>query len=321
MANCLCTHKQLIISLWGLFVTQSTEMATALTTVEITTGPVESPTKEYIPSFSEQRLSATSSAGSSPRRQTVTLGRKQDDITAMMSSSKPYRPSEYTRIKRMNTFKCVVKRPIYHPPLKGKALSLNGIYDQRVGYVPPSFDETTTTTTNQPSPEPEVQEIIMTFPAPLSSTSTFSTSSDTSHHDEGFPSPLTSPIRAVVPPPPSHGICSLCKEPMAADSPMVIFGDAKLHLDCFKCGQCLKLMGSMKEFLVRVDGTPLCVECTPSCHVCHEKVFHNHVSVLKKNFHEDCLACSRCKRVSCTVCACQWGTYRGVLYLIVAVQI
>ena len=284
---------------------QSTEMATALTTVEITTEPVESPTKDYFPSFSEQRLSSTSSAGSSPRRQTVTLGRNQD-ITGAMSTSKPYRPSEYTRIKRMNTFKCVVKRPIYrHPPLKGKALSLNGIYDQRVGYhVPPSSNEINTTTTNQPSqplpPEPEVQEIIMAFPAP-SSTSTFSTSSDTSHHDEGFPSPLTSPIRAVVPPPPSHGICSLCKESMTADSPMVIFGDAKLHLDCFKCGHCRKLMGSMKEFLVRVDGTPLCAECTPSCHVCHEKVFHNHVSVLKKNFHEDCLACSRCKRVSCSV--------------------
>ena len=207
----------------------------------------------------------------------------------------PYRPPDFTRIRRLNTFKCV-KRPVYHPPLKGKALSLNGIGSRRESENETNVRPLNMTSSNSSGPEVQVQEIIMTFAAQLSSTSSFSTSSEMLSFDETLTSPTMS-----IPAAYSSSLterCTICCEDMSSNLPLVIFGDTKLHLKCFSCGKCHSSMGAMKEFLVQVDGTPLCTGCTPACHICHEKIFHDHVSVLKKNFHDECLACSRCKRVS-----------------------
>lgn len=266
-------------------------MATALT------NSVEKPTDLRLDDgFSSSNrnqyaLSPCNSPSHGYSRRTVTLGRKEMSF----GKPKPYHPSDFTRVKRMNTFKCVVKR--HHPPLKGKALSFNGPYDRRIS------DSETGDTRPLPSNNdsfaesdtpPEIQEVVMTFVAPLRSTSTISNaSSDISNHDDSFPSIMS-------PPSSTNDMCSICREELNAGSPMVLFGDTRLHMKCFQCGKCHNPMGAMKEFLVQIDGTPLCSNCTPSCHTCRQKVFHNHVSVLKKNFHEECLACSRCKRVSVT---------------------
>ncbi len=268
-------------------------MATAL---DLTTSQNESPNKG---DFSRGPHTSSPMCSPAHNKRSGTLGARN---LVRPTNTSPHRPPDFTRIRRLNTFK-FVQRPVYHPPLKGKALSLNGMSygnrrdsdNQQNGTNTP-LNMTSSDSSGVGTP-PEVQEIIMTFAAAqLDSSSTFSTSSDMSSHNETLTSPTLS-IPAFSPTS-TNELCTICCKEMNLSLPLVIFGDTKQHLNCFKCGKCQCPMGAMKEFLVQVDGTPLCTECTPSCHICHEKIFHNHVSVLKKNFHEDCLACSRCKRVS-----------------------
>lgn len=93
-------------------------------------------------------------------------------------------------------------------------------------------------------------------------------------------------------------ICSKCSEVIGSNDSFILFGTSSLHVDCFKCGECHHPMGTMEVFLVNVCNEPLCIECTPTCHLCNEKILQNHISVLKKDFHEECLCCVHCRKVS-----------------------
>jgi hypothetical protein len=98
---------------------------------------------------------------------------------------------------------------------------------------------------------------------------------------------------------PTSGImCVACSKLFSVEEPHVIFNDVPYHIHCFKCGACQQCMSTFEEFLVRADGSPLCYGCSPVCRSCDTKILHNHVSVLKRDFHEECLSCYQCKRVS-----------------------
>ena len=100
---------------------------------------------------------------SDPHRRSVTLGRGEN----LPVKSNVGRRSDFTRVRRMNTFKCVVKKPS-HPPVKAKALSLNfgmkfdgsnasNYTDPPVAVDPVAKDESPVFNSQ------EVQEVILTF--------------------------------------------------------------------------------------------------------------------------------------------------------------
>lgn len=224
--------------------------------------------------------------------------------------------SDFTRVRRINTLRYVAQeRPNKR---RAKSKSLHGSYDGGSSSSsssssrrrrPPPFRTYSKEGSNSDvaaqlsrEEETETQEVSLDLRASFSSTS--SSSCDTSQEEE--------PEDKDSDKDPSLSLCAKCQGFInQKDDPFIIFGDDKLHLDCFKCGQCSKPMGSMETFLVDSRGQPLCLVCTPSCYACRNKILQNHVSVLKKDFHEDCLACFQCKQVSveclCKTCFALWA--------------
>ena len=113
------------------------------------------------------------------------------------------------------------------------------------------------------------------------------------------------PIRTAVTPDETgqpqrkdSGNCCCCGDAFQAEDKVVLFRSDIYHTLCFACGVCKTVMEPTKQFLVLDSGLPLCYGCSPVCYFCNEKVTKNHIGVLKKDFHEQCLNCTRCKKVS-----------------------
>jgi len=96
----------------------------------------------------------------------------------------------------------------------------------------------------------------------------------------------------------SNQSCQGCSLGFETADRVVVFESDPYHVECFTCGECSKLVDASANFLVLEEGSPLCTDCSPSCHVCSKKIVCGHVNVLNKDFHEDCLKCSVCKKVS-----------------------
>ena len=252
-------------------------------------------------------LPPPSSPISDSKRRSVTLAR--NGASPFASRQKYEVPYEFTRVRRMNTFKCVVKRPV-HRPLKGKALSLNDDYrSQDNSFIQELISKKQNIDLNLDKVEltesHEVQEFTIEIATPLSSVST---SSDMSSQEDT--SSLLTPTIITPTPSPFHSTsCPMCNEETSSHDTLVVYGNSTLHLRCFKCGRCNTAMGAVNQFLVQLDGSPLCLGCSPSCHSCCEKIVQNHVCILKKDFHEQCLACYRCKRVSCNIIMSSFNHY------------
>ena len=92
--------------------------------------------------------------------------------------------------------------------------------------------------------------------------------------------------------------CRSCGNCLELSDMVVVFDTETYHLQCFNCGQCRRAVDPSNEFLVLEDGSPLCQECSPVCHSCGERIVSCHVNVLNKDFHEECLKCTVCKKVS-----------------------
>ena len=92
--------------------------------------------------------------------------------------------------------------------------------------------------------------------------------------------------------------CSACGRMFKATDMVVLFDSEVLHTSCFSCGRCGSRVDPIKRFLILDDGSPLCLNCSPVCHMCGEQITCNHVGVLNKDFHESCLKCCQCHRVS-----------------------
>ena len=96
-------------------------------------------------------------------------------------------------------------------------------------------------------------------------------------------------------------LCLACSQQFEPSDLVVLFEGNAYHNGCFACGVCGKTMDPTCQFLVQDDGSPLCYQCSPSCHVCKEKIIHSHVWVLNKDFHENCLKCHVCQKVLLSV--------------------
>ena len=96
----------------------------------------------------------------------------------------------------------------------------------------------------------------------------------------------------------SNQSCQGCGLGFETADKVVVFESDPFHVECFTCGECSKMVDASANFLVLEEGSPLCRDCSPSCHVCSEKIMCGHVNVLNKDFHEDCLKCSICNKVS-----------------------
>lgn len=201
------------------------------------------------------------------------------------------RSSEFTRVKRLNTLHCLIRNPPRRTvaaviqPLhtsnrqQGDAVCCSAPPAVPIGAFmePASPDELTHTPIQDSALEFEVQEATMEL---------HSSQSSSSIHSDSTTSP-TSP-----------SFCSVCHEDFWPSDTVVLFGDLSLHLGCFQCGSCKCPMGAVSQFLIQTTGAPLCLSCCPTCHTCKEKILRNHIAVLNKDFHEQCLVCSHCKRVS-----------------------
>ena len=92
--------------------------------------------------------------------------------------------------------------------------------------------------------------------------------------------------------------CSACGKVFEETDMVVLFDSDILHTSCFSCGRCGNRVDPTKQFLILDDGSPLCFSCSPACHMCGEQISSNHVWVVNKDFHESCLKCYQCRRVS-----------------------
>ncbi len=96
----------------------------------------------------------------------------------------------------------------------------------------------------------------------------------------------------------SNQSCQGCGLGFDTTDKVVVFESDPYHVNCFICGECSQAVDATGNFLVLEDGSPLCKECSPTCHVCGEKIIYGHANVLNKDFHEDCLKCSICSKVN-----------------------
>ena len=189
---------------------------------------------------------------------------------------------DFPRVKRLNTLKYVVHRS---HPVVSKSKSLTGV---------PSTDKAR----DHQETEMETQEKSLHIGSLSDSSTDVSTASE-EDHSQIQQKPQETEDMETTEEEEEEDICKLCSQAISSGSPYVQFADKPYHIDCFKCGKCCGPMGSTLEmFLVQVDGTPLCINCSPTCHTCQNKILQNHVSVLKMDFHEGCLSCFQCKRVS-----------------------
>ena len=258
------------------------------------------------------------------KSRSVTLGRRKQE-TNLRSRS----PSEFTRVRRLNTFRCEVKRPPLHRKLVGKAFSVSGdpsspptssfeepgTVESTVSIlnhnpidtlhevkkedkegtgkevvcvvIPSSRNERDDSAINEDEDEEDVQEVRLRL-------TRFPSDSNTSSLSEESSASSSSPY------PPSRDICSCCGNDFCSIDAIVYFASMTLHLRCFRCGQCGQPMGNLEQFLVSAENLPMCLDCTPKCHSCGKSILRNHINVLGNDFHEGCLACSHCKKVSGT---------------------
>ncbi len=112
--------------------------------------------------------------------------------------------------------------------------------------------------------------------------------------------------------------CQGCGNWLEHSDMVVIFDKDMYHMRCFSCSRCGDSVNPTENFLVLEDGSPLCEECSPICHSCGEKIVCGHINVLNKDFHEDCLKCFICKKVSSCIqmCGCGDGGGSGDVWLL-----
>lgn len=253
------------------------------------------------------------------KSRSVTLGRRRQEINFKSSST-----SGFTRVRRLNTFRCEVKRPNLHRKLVGKAFSVSGgpttppttSFEGREStteisdhdptdtlsetkeeegtekevvciVIPSNRNERGDSAINEDEDDEDVQDVQLHLTRFPSDSNTSSISEDSSSSSSPYNS--------------SREICSFCHNDFWSTDAIVYFGSSTLHLRCFCCGQCGQAMGNLEQFLVSTDNFPMCLDCTPKCHTCGKSILRNHISVLGNDFHEGCLACAHCKKVSLIV--------------------
>lgn len=89
--------------------------------------------------------------------------------------------------------------------------------------------------------------------------------------------------------------CHGCQKPIE-DGSVVQFGDGIWHFECFRCAKCLKLVECYSNLLLLRDGSPICEDCSYSCHACSKTIKDEAIMTGDEAYHADCFRCVQCSK-------------------------
>ena len=93
-------------------------------------------------------------------------------------------------------------------------------------------------------------------------------------------------------------LCTGCQLSITHNDDLVVQLHEQLyHVYCFQCIQCDNKIDPKVDYILIEGGNPLCGTCIPECRACGETIVSNHVNVINKDFHEQCLLCTICRKV------------------------
>ncbi|KAI7856395.1 hypothetical protein BDC45DRAFT_503850 [Circinella umbellata] len=87
--------------------------------------------------------------------------------------------------------------------------------------------------------------------------------------------------------------CNGCMKPIE-DGSVVQFGDGIWHFECFRCAKCQKLVECYSNLLLLRDGSPICEDCSYSCHACRKAIKDEAIMTGDEAYHADCFCCVQC---------------------------
>ncbi|KAG2195184.1 hypothetical protein INT47_006466, partial [Mucor saturninus] len=89
--------------------------------------------------------------------------------------------------------------------------------------------------------------------------------------------------------------CHGCQKPIE-DGSVVQFGDGIWHFECFRCAKCQKLVECYSNLLLLRDGSPICEDCSYSCHACFKTIKDEAIMTGDEAYHADCFRCVQCSK-------------------------
>ncbi|KAG1183732.1 hypothetical protein G6F36_008225 [Rhizopus arrhizus] len=89
--------------------------------------------------------------------------------------------------------------------------------------------------------------------------------------------------------------CQGCLKPIE-DGSVVQFGDGIWHFECFRCAKCRKLVECYSNLLLLRDGSPICEDCSYSCHACGKTIKDEAIMTGEEAYHADCFRCIQCSK-------------------------
>lgn len=93
-------------------------------------------------------------------------------------------------------------------------------------------------------------------------------------------------------------LCTNCKLKITDSDELVVELHEELyHFYCFQCIQCGNKIDPKADYILIEDGKPLCSSCIPECRGCGETIVSSHAEVIGKDYHENCLLCTFCRKV------------------------
>ncbi|KAJ6591018.1 hypothetical protein DFH09DRAFT_1138325 [Mycena vulgaris] len=92
-------------------------------------------------------------------------------------------------------------------------------------------------------------------------------------------------------------LCPGCKRPAVTEHGglVVAFGQSFFHVDCFKCAKCGDQVTADTNLLLLSDGSPICVNCSYSCTICHNPILDEAIMTGDDSYHAHCFKCKVCK--------------------------
>ncbi|CAE6533287.1 unnamed protein product, partial [Rhizoctonia solani] len=94
---------------------------------------------------------------------------------------------------------------------------------------------------------------------------------------------------------PACGGCGRTLE-SASGGVVVAFGNALWHVECFRCAKCQSTVSADTNLLLLADGSPVCQNCSYSCHVCHNPILDEAIMTGDDSYHASCFKCRTCSR-------------------------
>ncbi|GAA5807173.1 hypothetical protein MFLAVUS_000527 [Mucor flavus] len=89
--------------------------------------------------------------------------------------------------------------------------------------------------------------------------------------------------------------CHGCQKPIE-DGSVVQFGEGIWHFECFRCAKCQKLVECYSNLLLLRDGSPICEDCSYSCHACLKTIKDEAIMTGDEAYHADCFRCVQCSK-------------------------